>query len=303
MKDAFIDVLLACVFLRDRTDVEGLVAIIMTTFSLAYLTSAPLSAPDAVALAARCGYGAVGLRALPAMPGGDTNGLMGAPAVVRETMARVRDTGVAVFDVEIVRIGEAFNCESLKPFLDVCAALGAKAILVAGDDPDLARLTGSFAAFCDAAAPYGLSANLEFMPWTKVPDAKTALGIVQAADRPNGGILVDTLHASRSRSTLADIAAIPANRLHYAQMCDAPAEIPTTVDGLLYTARHARLLPGQGGIDLAGMIGALQATVPISLELPNDREKAAMGVEAWCQQAIEAARFVLGAGSRDLRAR
>ncbi len=40
-------------------------------YSLAYLTSAPLPPPEAISLAAQLGYGAVGLRALPAAPGGD----------------------------------------------------------------------------------------------------------------------------------------------------------------------------------------------------------------------------------------
>jgi sugar phosphate isomerase/epimerase len=265
----------------------------MAVYSLAYLTAAPLAAPDMITLAARCGYGAVGVRALPAMPGGDTNELIGNPARVREVMARVRDTGVTVFDVEIVRIGEGFTVEPLKPFLDVCGALEARAILVACDDADEGRMAASFAAFCDAAAPYGLTADLEFMPWTKAPDAKTALRIVERAGRPNGGVLVDTLHAARSTTTLADIAAVPATRLHYAQICDAPAEIPTTLDGLLHTARHARLLPGAGGIPLAAMFDSLQAPVPISIELPNDAEKAARGIDAWAQAAIDAARRVI----------
>jgi sugar phosphate isomerase/epimerase len=264
----------------------------LTIYSLAYLTSAPLGPPDAVALAARCGFDAVGLRALPATPEGEASPLIADKALVRETMARVRDTGVKVFDVEIVRIGADFAVERLKPFLETCAALEAKAILVAADEPVESRLVASFAAFCDAAVPYGLTADLEFMPWTKVPDARTALRVVTAAGRPNGGILVDTLHAARSRSTPADIAAIPAAMLHYAQLCDAPAEIPATLEGMLHTARHARLLPGAGGIDPGAYLAALKAEVPISLELPNDREKAAGGVEAWAKAAIAAARRV-----------
>ncbi len=104
-----------------------------------------------------------------------------------------------------------------------------------------------------AAAPFGLSADLEFMPWTKVPDARTALRVVLGAAQPNGGVLVDALHVARSATSLADLAAIPRERLHYAQICDAPAEVPSTVEGLIHAARCERLLPGDGGIDLAGI--------------------------------------------------
>jgi sugar phosphate isomerase/epimerase len=262
-------------------------------YSLAYLTFAPLSPPDAIRLAATCGYEAVGLRALPVAHGADFAPFATDAALLRETRTALRETGITVFDVEIIRIGDGFTPAPLKPFFEVCAALGAKAMLVAGDDPNEARLTASFAALCEAAAPYGLTADLEFMPWTKVPDGKTALRIVTAAAQPNGGILVDTLHAARSRTTPADIAAIPASMLHYAQLCDAPVEIPATLEGLLHTARHERLLPGHGGIPLADLFKALQGNVPVSLELPNDKQKAAVGVAAWAQQCIDAARLVL----------
>lgn len=263
------------------------------TYSLAYLTSAPLAPPDAISLAAEAGYGAVGLRALAAVPGGEASPLMSDAALRRETIARAKATGVSIFDVEIVRIGADFSVEPLRAFLETCGELGAKAVLVAMDEPEFARQVAAFAAFCDTARPYGLTADLEFMPWTKVPDAKAALRVVEAADRPNGGVLVDTLHAARSRSTLADLAAIPAHRLNYAQICDAPAEIPATVEGLLHTARHERLLPGAGGIALKPMLGSLAREVPVSIELPNDREKASRGVPAWAKAALAAARDVL----------
>ncbi len=263
------------------------------SFSLAYLTAAPLSPPDAITLAAKLGYRHVGLRILPAVPGGDFSPLMEDKTLMRQTLARVADTGVTVFDVEIIRVNETFKVEETQRFLETCAALGAKAILIAGDDPDEARLTASFGAFCDAAAPFGLTANLEFMPWTKVPDCKTARRIVEAAARPNGGILVDSIHAARSDTSLTDIAALPPTMLNYVQICDAPAEVPATTEGLIHTARCARLLPGKGGIDLRSMFKVLPADLPVSIELPNDELKSAMGVEEWSRQAIAAARAVL----------
>lgn len=268
-------------------------------YSLAYLTSAPLLPPDAISLAADLGYGAVGLRALPAVPGGDVNPLLDNPALVRETVARARDTGVEVFDVEIVRLGADFQVAQFAPFLDLCGELGARAILVAGDDEDEARLIESYAAFCAAAHPYGLTADLEFMPWTKVPDAKSALRIVTAANQPNAGILVDSLHVARSATTLADLAALPRELLHYAQMCDAPADVPKDVEGLTFTARAARLLPGEGGIDLVGIFSALPPDLPVSLELPNAEQKPKLGVEEWSRRAIAAARATLARRAAD----
>lgn len=263
------------------------------TFSLAYLTAAPLAPPEAIRLAARLGYAAVGLRITPAAPGGAFSPLIEDRALLRETQAAQRNTGVTAFDVEIIRIDQDFVPETHAAFLDVCGALGAKAILVAGDDPDENRLTGRFARFCEMAAPFGLTANLEFMPWTAVKDAKSAFRIVEAAGQANGRVLVDALHAARSTTTPADLAAIPANRLAYAQICDAPAGIPATEAELIHTARCERLLPGEGGINLAGIFGALPADLPVSVEIPHDIRKAALGVEEWSRQALAAAKAVL----------
>jgi sugar phosphate isomerase/epimerase len=265
----------------------------MTVYSLAYLTSVPLSPVDALVLAGKLGYGHTGVRIAPASPGGEFHPLSTDAAMLRETIARNKDSGATIFDVEIVRLTADFTVDAFARFLETCGALGARAILVAGDDPDEGRLTASFAAFCDAAAKYGLTADLEFMPWTKVPNAKAALRVVGNAGRPNGRILVDTLHAGRSATTLADIAAIPASMLSYAQLCDAPGEIPSTQEGLIHTARHARLLPGEGGIDLVGMLSQLPADLPISLEIPNDERLPVLGPEEWGRQALAAAKTVV----------
>jgi sugar phosphate isomerase/epimerase len=262
-------------------------------YSLAYLTSAPMAPPDALVLAQKLGYQAIGVRIAPAAPGGDFSPLTDDPVLLRETIARIKDTGVRVFDVEIARLGKDFDVERFRAFLETAGKLGARAILVAGDDPDEARLTQSYAAFCDAAAAFNLTADLEFMPWTAVRDAKSALRIVTNADRPNGRILVDALHAGRSTTTLADIAAIPRDRLCYAQLCDAPGEIPTTNEGLIHTARCARLLPGEGGIDLVGITRQLPDTLPLSLEIPNDEWLPKLGAEEWGRQALAAAKRIV----------
>lgn len=262
-------------------------------YSLAYLTSAPMAPPEALSLAHKLGYQAIGVRIAPAAAGGDFSPLAENPALLRETIARIKDTGVPVFDVEIARLGADFRIERFEAFLDTAGKMGARAILVAGDDPDEARLTQSYATFCDAAAAFGLTADLEFMPWTAVADARTALRIVTNADRPNARILIDALHAARSTTTLADIAIIPRNRLSYAQLCDAPGDIPPTTEGLIHTARRARLLPGEGGIDLAGIVRHLPPDLPLSLEIPNDERLAKLGTEEWARQALAAANSIV----------
>jgi sugar phosphate isomerase/epimerase len=262
-------------------------------YSLAYLTSAPMPPPDALTLAGKLGYQAIGVRIMPAAPGGDFSPLTLDAAMLRDTVRRIEDTGVAVFDVEIARLGAQSKIDDFAPLLETAGKLKARAILVAGDDPDEARLTDLFAQFCRAAAPYGLTADLEFMPWTAVKNAKAALRIVTNAGEPNGRILVDALHAARSTTTLDDIADLPKHLLSYAQLCDAPAGIPATDEELIHTARCARLIPGTGGIDLGGLVRALPRELPLSLEIPNDEWLPKLGAEEWGRRALAAARQIV----------
>jgi sugar phosphate isomerase/epimerase len=252
-----------------------------------------MSPPDALELARKLDYQAIGVRIAPAMPGGDFSPLTTEPAMLRETIRRMADTEIPVFDVEIVRIGPQFKLDQFTVFLETAAKLRARAVLVAGDDPNEARLTDSFAAFCRVAAACGLTADLEFMPWTAVKDARTALRIVTSAGEPNGRVLVDTLHAARSTTTLDDIAQLPRHLLGYGQLCDAPADIPTTKDELIHTARCARLPPGEGGIDLAGLVRALPDDLPFSLEIPNTEWLLKIGAEEWSRRGLAAARRVV----------
>jgi sugar phosphate isomerase/epimerase len=39
-------------------------------------------------------------------------------------------------------------------------------------------------------------------------------------------------------------------------------------EGLLFQARAERLMPGEGGLDLVGILGALPPDAPLSLEIP-----------------------------------
>jgi len=267
----------------------------MRAYSLAYLTTSALKPADMVALAAELGYRYVGLRLLPNAPGAPQQHLLGDAGALRETQQRMSDSGVGVFDLEIIRIGREFDPQQYLPLLEAGAVLGAHSLLVAGADPDHSRLADNFARLCQLAGQYRLHANLEFMPWTSVKNARQAMAIVAAAGSPAyGGVLVDALHYARSATTLADIAALPPRSLHYAQICDAPAEAPRTDEGLIHAARQERLLPGEGGIDLHGLFAALPAELPVSVEVPNYLRVPRLGEREWARQALAAARAVLG---------
>lgn len=267
----------------------------MRSYSLAYLTSHRCTPVEAIRTAADTGYRFVGLRLWPNAPGAPQQHLLGQPEVLRETLAAQRDTGVGVFDLEIIRIDADFDPHRWDALYDAGAALKARAILVAGDDTDEARLSANYARLCEVMQPYGMSADLEFMPWTAVTDAQAALRIVQNAGTPaNAGILVDALHFGRSTTTLDDIRAIPRALLHYAQICDAEAGTHFTTEEMIHTARCERLLPGGGSIDLRGLFDALPADLPISVEVVNFAREAHTGPRDWAAECLAASRPFTG---------
>lgn len=267
----------------------------MRPYSLAYLNAHRCTPPEAVRVAAATGYQFAGLRLWPNGPSAPQQFLIDRPDVLRETLAAMADTGVGIFDVEIIRIGNSFDPHTWDSLYDACAALKAKAILVAGDDTNEARLTENYARLCEVMAPYGLTADLEFMPWTAVKDANTALRVVQNAGMPaNAGILVDALHFGRSTTTLDDIRALPRQLLHYAQICDATAGTHFSTEDMIHTARCARLLPGEGNIDVRGLFAALPADLPVSVEVVHhEREKTADPTQ-WAATCLAASRPFTG---------
>jgi len=237
--------------------------------SLAALTVLSLEPQDMVSCAAKAGYGMVGLRLLPATAEEPAYpDLIGDTPRVREIARRLADTGVRTLDVEILRLKPDTDVAAYRPALETGARLDAANVLVAGNDPDRSRLVDRFAALCDLGAPLGQAMNLEPMPWTDVKTFADALAVVEAAGRENGAVLVDAIHFDRAGDAPAAVATAPPARLRYLQLCDAPAERPRDMSVILQQARSARLMPGDGGLDLARLLRAAPAGLPIALEVP-----------------------------------
>ena len=202
---------------------------------------------------------------------------------------------MTVADIEIAALRAETEIASFQAFFEAGARLGAKHILVAAYDPDLVRFADRYAQFCEAARPYGLTADLESMPWTAVPNLKEAMRIVGEVDQPNAGLLVDALHFDRSQSLTSDIAKIPRAQLHYWQICDGPAERPTTTEAMMHAARSERLFPGEGGIDLVSLVRAMPADITISIETPTVELAKTVDATTRARRALEGAKRVVAA--------
>lgn len=265
----------------------------MRSLSLAALTVLDVSPPEHVRIAALTGYSHVGIRLLPATPDDPDYNMLGDTPTVRETLAALRDTGIRVSDVEIVRLTPDFNLDALRPFLETAARLEAQQVLVAGNDDNLRRCADNLARLAQAGEDYGLTMNLEPMPWTHLPTLASAQKLIAASGQHNVGILVDAIHFWRAGESLDALRALAPQQLNYMQLCDAPARIPTDTGELIYQARCARRVPGEGELDLRGLLAALPPTLPVSLEVPLDGAQGALPAQQRAALLFNAAQSFL----------
>lgn len=267
------------------------------TWSIAHLSALSLDPPTLIDLAHRTGCQHVGLRLDRLTPQEPHFPLLTDADLLSRTQQRLRATGVTVHDVEVVRVGPQVPPESYLGFLRTAAELGVTHVVTQTPDTVGEEAKDLFGRMCDLAATFGMVCDLEFVTWTAVPDLTTAADIVSSVGRGNSGILVDFLHFDRSGCSLEHLRSLPRKWFTWAHVNDAPRQRPATVEGLIHAARHDRLIPGQGQIDLFGILDALPENITLALEAPSTTATDAPGAVGYVEQLVNEARTYL-AGSR-----
>jgi sugar phosphate isomerase/epimerase len=202
------------------------------------------------------------------------------------------------FDVDALRMPYLTATEDT--FFRIAEALGGRhinAIQIFGPKLETDVYAEHFARLCDHAAGHGLKVSLEFLPWSPIPDLKRAVQIVSMANRANGGVLLDTWHHFRSGHGAEDLLALRGNVVAAIQMNDATAQ---PWDDLTKETVHNRLLPGEGAIDLVGVIRALDdigCDAPVGVEVFSDELNKLSPVQV-ARRAGDATRAVLEAAKR-----
>ena len=263
--------------------------------SLAFYTVPELAPPDVVVAAAAGRYAYMGLRLFNGQPADGGSALMTDPQIRRETMARMRDLGVSALDANTVRLVPQSNVREFEPFMAVAAEMGARHVLTTGNDPEMQRLTDNVAALAALAGSYGLTVEIEFVPWMPVANVSDAVAIVAKTGSDNIGVALDALHFQRSSSSLADIAAAPAGVFRYMHLCNAPGQWESDTASLLHAAVHERLPPDQGDIDLVSLLRAMPPDIPMALEVPMTTLARTVGPFERAKMVADAARRVLAA--------
>lgn len=132
------------------------------------------------------------------------------------------------------------------------------------------------------AGKRGLRVAFEAMAWsTHINTTAAAWQLVQRVNEPNLGLVVDAFHIFVRNRTVADLNGIPMEKIFLVQLSDL-ATLPSGSE-LVDTARHHRLLPGQGNFPLYTLLDYLQTEGyggPIGLEVFNDEIKQQAPTEA-----------------------
>lgn len=240
----------------------------MRALSLAHLSLIETQPQRLVDIAAKAGFDLVDLRLSPATQTDRAYTAGERTLLCRALLPILRDNGIGVWDVEIIRLDDRTHPQDHLPLLEAAAMLGARRIKLVCDSQDHGRAADLLSQLCRLAQPLGLVLDLEYMIFSGVRTLKSALHLVAAADAPNLHVLVDALHWMRAGDTVADLRAADPARLGYVQLCDGPLQAPADRDALIREARTDRRAPGDGDFPLGALLGAMPRDCVASLEVP-----------------------------------
>ncbi|KKM71663.1 hypothetical protein LCGC14_1428360 [marine sediment metagenome] len=201
----------------------------------------------------------------------------------RDIGAMVRDHGLEILLFQPFRDFEglpgdlrrkAFDRAEHK--FDLMQELGTDLVLICSSTHPEAlggidRAADDLAELAERADARGLRIGFEALAWgSHINDHRDAWEVVRRADHPALGLILDSFHTLGRGLDPETIRRIPGDRIFFVQLADAPL---IEMD-LLYWSRHFRNMPGEGDLDVAGFMRAVNATGyqgPLSLEIFNDQ--------------------------------
>lgn len=187
----------------------------------------------------------------------------------KELKSIFEGSGMVPLDIEVIYIQPEETESYAEQLIEAGAEIGAQNALIVSSDEDLEATAKRFQALAAFALDHGVKPNFEFLPITAVKTLDQALQVI--ADAPGAALMPDLLHLVRSGGSVEDLARIPKEALHYAQLCDGPADLPSMAfETLLSDALDGRVLPGEGGLPCRDFMAALPKALPISLEIRGE---------------------------------
>lgn len=261
-------------------------------FSLAYLTTPGVDPVEQIKLAARAGYDYVSLRTIPMGQEGEPQvHLERDPVLTGRVRRALKDCGMKLFDIELLRVREDLPTDYRAAF-EKGAELGATQVLTSVWTPDHSLAADQYGAFCEQAAQFGLTLNLEFPIVSELRSMQEAIALQDKVGAPNLKILMDMIYVHKTGLTPEDIRAVDPGRFGVIHLCDWPADMAGRQD--VEIVRGGRAYCGEGVVDLKGILKALPENV-CSLELPNLAEVEARGRAGHAARCLETAKAFFAA--------
>ncbi len=208
----------------------------------------------------------------------------GTPGLVRQM---AEDLGLKIMLFQPFRDFEgapreifARNLERAERKFDLMEELGAPAILVCSTvSPDASAdenvMADDLRQLAERAARRGIKIGYEALAWGRhVNSWRQAWRVVQKADHPSLGLILDSFHTCAIKDDLTGLSAVPPDRIVIVQIADAPILAMDVIEW----SRHFRCFPGQGAFDLGAFLAPVVASGysgAISLEIFNDGFRAA----------------------------
>jgi len=213
--------------------------------------SAPIDA--VVRATAAAGFDAIGFD-LPSLDAADAAGWG-----VDRVADLLGELGLACSDVLVVAVGsDPDPVATARRLATVGARLGATVCVGAVAAPlPFAELVRVMTAAAGVLADADIRLAVEFNPSGALTSLAAAVELRDAVGADRLGLVLDTLHLSRTATPPDQVLALDAGTIALVQVSDAPAERPAD---LIAESRHRRLLPGDGALDPAAWLATIAAT-------------------------------------------
>lgn len=211
--------------------------------------------------AAAAGFSGIGLHA------DDLARTVGAGLDVAGMRTVLADTGLCLVEIEFLG-GWAFDVDrgalagTVERIEAVADSFGGRHVSAGEFRPappgglDLDAAATRLAALACRMGERGLVVALEPFPWSALPDVGTAVELLRRAEASNAGLMVDAWHFFNGGAGPEVLDGLPAGGVAAVQLNDGPL----VTGDFLHHARAARRLPGEGDLDVVGLVRAVVRT-------------------------------------------
>ena len=217
--------------------------------------------------------------------------IVGHPGGEAAAVAAVKQSGLRVTGFQVLRDFEglsghlhAYKVDVAKAMLEMCRDLGSRVLLICSSAS--AHATGEAEALVRdlrklamLAVPLDIRVAYEALSWGRHVNLYTqAWDLVQAADRSNLGLAVDSYHILAHASGLDPLDEMAAAKIFLVQLSDFLWQEVRSPEERIETARHSRVFPGEGVhsenvIELVRKLDAMGYRGDYSFEVFNDDYK------------------------------